>query len=225
MVVMPPAAVISCEVVARRRAEPGQVRSLAACLPYRRRCRETPLQYGSSSARITLSAVRLMERFGPALHHDAAAFGIERDDQPFDTHCRRPISIEPSSSRLMPVRVEGRSPDDYPIRRRTFHQFRRAPGPWFARRLRPAMLAREAIRRTPRWRSFSPWPRAASRSIAWISGKALEPGQHLLQCRRAFESLVAPLHELDDLAVHQVDAGDNHACAPLLWWGGTPVPR
>ena len=55
--------------------------------------------------------------------------------------------------------------------------------------------------------SFEPRPIAASRSITWISGNPANFAQHLMR-RIAFERLLAALHQLDDLAVHQIDAGE-----------------
>ena len=80
------------------------------------------------------------------------------------------------------------------------------------------MRARAAIHST--MSSFEPVPIAASRSMTWITGKAANLSS--ISCGdSAFERLLAPLHELNDLAVHQIDAGNDHECTLLT---GTPSP-
>ena len=46
--------------------------------------------------------------------------------------------------------------------------------------------------------------------MTWICGKAFEEAQHLVY-RFAFKGFFAALDELDDFAVHEIDAGNDHA--------------
>ena len=109
---------------------------------------------------------------------------------------------------MIPVAVERRGADDH-FARALLDQRSRALHGADAAADADAPLARPACAPAS---SFEPRPMAASRSITWISGNAAKRSQHRFG-RIAFQRLFAALHQLDDLAVHQIDAGNDHAQA------------
>ncbi len=138
----------------------------------------------------------------PALDDDAAALGVERDDQP--------VAADPAAHGVeeLPVHTAGLE------RRRAHDDPARALLDQFLRPFHGAHAAANARHGVGRQVLDDGVVGAASQRRIQVDhldlGERGEPAQHLLR-RPAFQRFLPALNELDHLAVHQVDARNDHA--------------
>ena len=153
-------------------------------------------------------------RFLPALDHDAAAPGIEGDK-----HALAADGVaERAEERLVRARAAERSRADDDLARALLHEC--------ARPLDRAHAAPDAGRGPRRQHAYQAVVRAPTHGRVEIDhldlGKRGELLQHGLG-RIPLERLLAALDQLHHLAVHQVDAGNDHRHGSP--WVLTGIPR